>query len=200
MHAVLRAAVAEFEIKGFHGASTRDIARRAGLSPAAVYQHYATKEDLLFAIAKLTHHTALTRMQDAATLGTNPADKLRAIVSVLTTFHAQASVLTRISNNELHCLKPAHRQVVFSMRQAIQSLIRETLAEGVRIGAFNIEGLNMMTNAILSMATGVPRWFTSRGPLTAQDIGVHYGALAVALAAHSGPKATRESGPRRASR
>ena len=45
---LLTAAVAAFGAKGFHATSTRDIARAASLSPAAVYVHHQSKEDLLY--------------------------------------------------------------------------------------------------------------------------------------------------------
>ena len=45
---LLTAAVAAFGAKGFHATSTRDIARAASLSPAAVYVHHQSKDCLLY--------------------------------------------------------------------------------------------------------------------------------------------------------
>lgn len=42
----MEAAADAFAAKGFHATTTRDIAGRAGLSPAGVYVHFASKEDL----------------------------------------------------------------------------------------------------------------------------------------------------------
>src|SRR5450631_2883623 len=47
---LLLAAVDSFWKNGFHASSTRDIAKRAKLSPAAVYVHFKSKEELLFTI------------------------------------------------------------------------------------------------------------------------------------------------------
>ena len=47
---VLRAALEAFVETGYHGATVRDIARRAGLSVPGIYHHYATKQDMLLAI------------------------------------------------------------------------------------------------------------------------------------------------------
>ena len=46
-----RAAVDAFATKGFHGTTTRDISIAAGMSPAALYVHHRSKEELLFLIA-----------------------------------------------------------------------------------------------------------------------------------------------------
>ncbi len=45
------AAIEEFAEHGYGGTTTRRIAARLGMSPAAMYPHYASKEELLFAIA-----------------------------------------------------------------------------------------------------------------------------------------------------
>ncbi len=50
--ALLEAAVAEIADKGLHGLSLRECARRAGVSHAAPYRHFADKDALLVAIAE----------------------------------------------------------------------------------------------------------------------------------------------------
>ena len=52
---LVTAAVAAFSAHGFHATTTRNIAARAGMSPAAVYVHHASKEELLFAISRDGH-------------------------------------------------------------------------------------------------------------------------------------------------
>lgn len=48
--AILDAATAELAAKGFHGATTADIARRAGISQAYVFRFFPTKRDLILAV------------------------------------------------------------------------------------------------------------------------------------------------------
>ena len=52
-------AVEAFAEKGFTATTTRDIAARAGMSPAAVYVHHDTKESLLFTVSVDGHRSAL---------------------------------------------------------------------------------------------------------------------------------------------
>jgi len=47
---ILAAALDVFAELGFHGARTRDLAERAGVSEALLFRHFATKEDLIRAI------------------------------------------------------------------------------------------------------------------------------------------------------
>ena len=52
---LLAAAIEAFAAKGLHGTTTRDIAAGAGMSPAALYVHHRSKEELLFLISRAGH-------------------------------------------------------------------------------------------------------------------------------------------------
>ena len=51
---VLAAGTLEFVERGFASVSVTDIAKRAGMTPAAVYYHFPTKEDVLLALVGRT--------------------------------------------------------------------------------------------------------------------------------------------------
>src|SRR5690242_10829332 len=51
---VLVAGTVEFVERGFASVSVTDIAKRAGMTPAAVYYHFPTKEDVLLALVGRT--------------------------------------------------------------------------------------------------------------------------------------------------
>lgn len=51
---VLAAGTVEFVERGFAPVSVTDIAKRAGMTPAAVYYHFPTKEDVLLALVGRT--------------------------------------------------------------------------------------------------------------------------------------------------
>src|SRR5215469_9371188 len=56
---LLTSAVRCFAANGYHATTTRDIAAGVGLSPAAMYVHFPTKELLLFEIIRCGHQRAL---------------------------------------------------------------------------------------------------------------------------------------------
>lgn len=58
--AILQAALQEFVEKGFHGASTRSISRRARVSSGLIFHHFETKEALYEALIRL----AMERLVD----------------------------------------------------------------------------------------------------------------------------------------
>lgn len=56
-----------FQRQGFHGTSMRQLARFAGITPAAIYNHFPSKEDLFIALLRdrLPHRTIALAMQRA---------------------------------------------------------------------------------------------------------------------------------------
>src|SRR5215213_4061226 len=61
----LAGALEAFVELGYHGASVRDIAQRAGLSVPGVYHHWPTKQHLLVALLELTMDDLLDRARAA---------------------------------------------------------------------------------------------------------------------------------------
>lgn len=49
-HQILKVATELFASKGYEGATTREIARRAKVNEAIIFRHFATKEDLYWAV------------------------------------------------------------------------------------------------------------------------------------------------------
>ncbi len=64
--AVLHAALEEFGDKGFHGASTENIARAAGISQPYVFRLFGTKQELFIAVATRCFRETLEMFQRAA--------------------------------------------------------------------------------------------------------------------------------------
>src|SRR5580765_5619862 len=64
--AVLDAALQEFGERGFHGASTEDIARRAGISQPYVFRLFGTKKELFTAVVARCFRETLEMFQRAA--------------------------------------------------------------------------------------------------------------------------------------
>ncbi|GGQ33208.1 TetR/AcrR family transcriptional regulator [Streptomyces mutabilis] len=82
---ILQACVDAFGDAGFHGASTKDIARRAGISHTGLRHHFPTKEHLLIALLELRaeRSSQLLTELNARTPQTDPLDALRGQLAIL---------------------------------------------------------------------------------------------------------------------
>ena len=177
---LLSAAVAAFSGQGFHATTTRDIASRARMSPAAVYVHHASKEELLYAISREGHAATLDSIRAAATEA-DPVRRLQDVVRAFTTWHAEHHAIARIVQYELGALSPEHFAEVVAMRRQIEQVIRETLTLGTSVGAFEVPDVRGTALALLSLGIDVARWFRDGGDLSVSELGDLYADLAVRM-------------------
>jgi len=182
---LLIAAVDAFAARGYHGTSTRDIADRAGLSPAGVYVHFASKEDLFYRITLLGHqqtlHNAVLAVQSVGTGG--PSRRLQAVIEAQTTWQARHHTTARVVEYDLPCLSPEHYEEISSLRRKISALVRGILSEGARAGVFDVPDVDGTTLALLSMVTDVARWYPSNTRQSPEELGKLYADLALRMAA-----------------
>jgi len=177
---LLTAAVAAFSEHGFHATTTRDIASRAQMSPAAVYVHHASKEELLFAISRDGHAATLESIRAAGT-EEDPVRRLQDVVRAFTTWHAEHHAIARIVQYELGALSPEHFAEVAAMRRDIEQIMRETLNHGVRRGVFEVPDVRGTALALLSLSIDVARWFREGGRMSVRDLGDLYADLALRM-------------------
>src|SRR5213592_4097070 len=105
---LLVAAVDAFAERGYHATTTRDIAGRAGMSPAALYIHYKTKEELLYRISGIGHEKALRIMGAAAEAGGSATARLADAVRTFARWHAEHHTTARVIQYELQALSTEH--------------------------------------------------------------------------------------------
>ncbi|MBP6994953.1 MAG: TetR family transcriptional regulator [Phycicoccus sp.] len=154
----MEAAADAFAAKGFHGTTTRDIAQRAGLSPAGVYVHFDSKETLLFALCEAGHLAARDMLATAAT-DPSPVEALREILSQFSRWHAEQYRIGRIVQYEFGHLTPAHQEVVLALRKEIDGVVRDVLVRGSRDGIFDVDDVSATALALTSLCVDVARWY-----------------------------------------
>lgn len=185
---LLEAAVEAFAERGFHATTTRDIAARAGMSPAALYVHHASKEQVLYEVSRLGHELTLGVVHDAVADATGPADQLAAFTRAFTLWHAQNRTRARIVQYELGSLAPAHFAEVAVIRKQIEQVVRDILAAGIADGTFGLREPDVpgVAIAILSLGIDVSRWYREGGERSAPEISELYATLAVRMAGGTG--------------
>ncbi|MFI9204565.1 TetR/AcrR family transcriptional regulator [Streptomyces sp. NPDC053048] len=178
---LLTAAVQAFAERGYHATTTRDIAGRAGMSPAALYIHYKTKEELLYRISGVGHRLALdivTRARDGA--GT-PAERLAEAVRRFVRWHAEHHTTARVVQYELGALGEEHHAEIIALRRATDAAVRAIIEDGVAAGDFDVPDVRGTTLAVLSLCIDVARWFNAEGRRTPDEVGELYAGLVLRM-------------------
>jgi AcrR family transcriptional regulator len=168
---VFLAAAEAFAERGFHGTTTRDIAARAGMSPAVLYVHFRTKEDALHQVAAAALDLTVNVAQTAAHPAASPADRLRGVVATLTTWTACHHAVAGVVLYQLDALTPEHYAEVTGKQRRISRIVRQILDDGVTVGHFDIADTAGITTAILSLCLDVARWYRPGQRRSPEEIG-----------------------------
>ena len=186
---LVAAAVESFASKGFHGTTTRDIASAAGMSPAALYVHHKSKEDLLYLISKAGHELTLLLVKDAVAGSDDPVEQLLAVVHGFTVHHARGHTRARVVNYELAALSPEHLREIAGIRRAIEDEMRRVVDLGVARGAFRTSSPRMTSLALLSLGIDVARWYRDEGEWSPEEIAGFYCEVALRMVGSDRPTA-----------
>jgi AcrR family transcriptional regulator len=178
---LLLGAVEAFAERGFHATTTRDIAGRAGMSPAALYIHYRTKEELLYQISRVGHERSVAILDEAASTGGSVAARLDFAVRTFVRWHAEHHTTARVVQYELSALAPEHFAEIVAMRRRTEEVLRQLLEEGVAGGAFTVPDVRGTAVAVLSLCIDVARWFRPEGTRTPEEIGALYAGLVLRM-------------------
>lgn len=133
---ILKAATKVFAQKGFHEGTIPEIAKKAAVSEASIYDYFTTKENLLFSIP----HEAICRLRDASEfhlkLVKGSANKLRAMLYMQVLFYRDnrdfAAVLMLILKQNRRFLDAAAHKTIRNYLKIIDRII----AEGMETGEF----------------------------------------------------------------
>ncbi|MFG2225821.1 TetR/AcrR family transcriptional regulator [Streptomyces sp. NPDC048644] len=175
------AAVEAFAERGYHATTTRDIAGRAGMSPAALYIHYKTKEELLYRISGIGHEKALRIMDAAAGAGGSATERLTGAVRTFARWHAEHHTTARVIQYELQALSPEHYAEITGLRRRTDRLLRQIIQDGADSGEFKADDVPGTTLAVLSLCVDVARWFAADGPRTPDEVGTLYADLVLRM-------------------
>jgi AcrR family transcriptional regulator len=190
-----RAAAEAFAARGFHGTSTRHVAAAAGMSPAALYVHHRSKEELLHRLSLEGHRRVLALVTDAVAGADGPVAQLGELVERFVEHHATEHVSSRVVNYELAALDDEHRAEVAALRHEIEEAVRDVVRRGVAEGVFVTGDPDLTAAALISLGVDVSRWYRPEGRWTPAEVAAHYRGLALATLGVAGVSARRDPGP-----
>ena len=178
---LLVSALDKFATVGYHAATTRDISLGAGMSPAALYVHFESKEVILFQLSRLGHESVLRVMEESADTTSDPGDWVTSVVQALTIWHCLHIALGRVAQYELEALIDEHRAAISAHRRAIQRLMERGVQRGVDCGDFDASSVLNVSRAILALTVDVVRWYQPDRGLTPETLAENYAELALRM-------------------
>jgi TetR/AcrR family fatty acid metabolism transcriptional regulator len=138
---ILQAADELIREKGYHDTAIDDIAARVGISKGTVYLHFASKDDLVFALMERGMRQLVTTLDDILSSPGTPREKLNAVMR-----HMYAGMMSRqrmelvealFHNPALHTRLMERREMFSAIWGDPQQRITKLLEEGKAAGEFD---------------------------------------------------------------
>ncbi|MGV0806597.1 TetR/AcrR family transcriptional regulator [Mycolicibacterium setense] len=178
--ALIAAAVEVMAVHGYHGTSVRDIATAAGTSPAILYHHFGSKQELLALLLDRGLDLLVAATEEALDLaGDDPADRLRAVVGAHVRTHLESHRESFIGNSELRALDSGSLRGVVAKRDVQQRIFDRVVRDGVRRGVFGAPHAEDAARFITAACTAVASWYREGGPLKPDEIVQRYQQIAL---------------------
>lgn len=191
--AEITAAAAEvFARRGYHGATTQDIADVLGIRQASLYYYFPSKEAALVAVcldgveAYVASAAAIQRGSGSAT------DKLAALVRHHIEPWRKRAAFTRVFLQERHKLPDASRHSVGRYARRYERIFQSVLETGVAAGEFR-EDLDCRLTALaaIGMCNAAAAWYGIEPGATIERIAGRFARLLIEGVAASVPQRAR---------
>ncbi|WP_461171122.1 TetR/AcrR family transcriptional regulator [Arthrobacter sp. Z1-15] len=106
---VLDACIEEFGLSGFHGATMKDIAARAGMSHTGLLHHFPTKESLLLAVLDYRDERSTAVWQaELDKLGLTPENTVRSMLATVVANELEPGLAALHASLSAEATNPEH--------------------------------------------------------------------------------------------
>jgi TetR/AcrR family transcriptional regulator, cholesterol catabolism regulator len=154
--AAIRAAASVFSEKGFHGASTADIAQRLGIKQGSLYYYFDSKEEALEEVCLYGLQQYVENM-DVIASGAEPFDaRLFAVVSNHLGSYRTKSEALKVHNDERLYLPKERRRRLKALGSRYREQLEEIINDGVATGSVrDTIDSHFMAQSIIGMCNGL---------------------------------------------
>jgi AcrR family transcriptional regulator len=183
------AAVELFYRQGALATSVRQITEACGLTPGALYNHFESKDQLLYVVVRDIHLRLESVLTEArAAVAGDPVAELSAIVGVYVARHSDHRETARVANREFALLTGERYDEVVAIRRRLRDEVVDVLLTGQQKQVFDLVGGDDRTAAVLTalpildMCVHISEWFHQHRPLSHADLEARYVGLALRMA------------------
>lgn len=131
----IEAAAKVFAEKGFHGATTQDIANAMGIKQGSLYYYFKSKQQALQQVCEYAFELYVARMQKICAKPQPFEAKMLAIVTSHLSQYRQKNNAMKVHNDQRLYLPQERRVLLKELGTNYRRLLEQTLREGIEQGA-----------------------------------------------------------------
>ncbi len=172
---ILRQAARAFARYGYAAASMSTIAAAAGVSKAALYHYFTTKEDIYAEIVLNVLGRMCQEIDAAIEQARDPETKLRAFMYRHAQFFEHDQETVTVTHFGFEGLRQmVKRGEITQWRDRYERTLRDILLEGQRTGVFGAFDVGTISRMVLSTLNDMPRWYRPEGKTSATQFADRY--------------------------
>jgi AcrR family transcriptional regulator len=157
---IIDAAARVFAERGYHGATTQDIADVLGIRQASLYYYFPSKEGALELVCLKGVEGFFEAAKAIASGPGSAANRLARLIDSHLSPLIDRSNYVKVFLNERQHLPTESRRRIGKWSRGLERIFEDVLKEGVRKGEFRSDmDTRLTTLAILGMANAVASWY-----------------------------------------
>jgi len=169
---LLEAARDLFVINGYEAVSMREIALKMGINAGAIYNHFSSKQEILFRLLQDHMLDLLEQWKILEAQHEHHSDQLilQTFVNFHIAFHVNKSKEVFISYMELRSLNSMNFLIISKLRDDYENVLRKILELGKKNKNLDFKDAEITTKAILGMLSSITHWYDIGGRLSTREI------------------------------
>lgn len=187
--AIRRASIKLLHERGYHATNMRVLAQEANLTPAALYNYFDNKDELLANIVIGIVEELNTQVSRAIEKADGPEQKLDVLVSEFVSWHTKRKKEGQIAHSQMQYLSRKDYAKAASLRKEFEAILQRIINEGIAAGVFNVADAQTTSVAILNMLVSIASWYKPRGRLSVDELSQRYRNMASLLVGAGSSKA-----------
>lgn len=159
-----------FADQGYAHVGMRDIAEAIGIRGASLYHHFASKEEILYAICLTVTKEPVEENLPLLDAAGTPTERLTALVGAHVRHLLRRRTEYLVGLHERPSLTPEHRADIDGHLQYYNRRVKDVLAAGMRSGEFRTMNPSLASLGILDMLNGVSSWIRGEADSDADEV------------------------------
>ncbi len=166
---LLREAAASFNRRGYHGTSLAEIAKKLGVTKAALYTYVPSKEELLYYCHDSAMDTAIESLNKARASSGSGREKMSAtLLNYLEMMLGEEGGYVVLL--EENAMKPAHVRAIVKRRDQFEQGLRELVDEGVADGSIVPCNPKLAVFMVMGALNWSRKWYRPNGDWSGAQI------------------------------
>lgn len=178
MEAIREAGLGLIFAHGYEAMTLRQLATKVGLQQGSLYNHFRTKQDLLFKLIRQHMEDLLAELDKALAGIDDPVERLDAFIAFHVRYHLSRRREVFISYSELRSLEPDNYKAIVALRRRYEDVLTAILAKGMAAGTIRTTDARVAAFALIAMLSGIVNWYQPEGRRSAEEIAAIYRQMA----------------------